>query len=103
LTNGCRGNEGTLGHHARGLLSGDVGDREALKRSVQLLQKLWIDHTEARRVCVNMMTGVEVSIEVERSLMRFRSIFEILEHPTPFGLARSGFHVICCWSHSPIS
>ena len=67
--------ECALGHNAGSLLSRDTGDRGALSPLAKLNQKLNYAPTEARRVCVNMMTSVVVSIGGMQDLGKF-GIFE---------------------------
>ena len=59
-------------------MSGEAGDRGALRWSVELLQKLRISLTEARSVCESMMADVLVPIGwvevlVEVAVLHFAS------------------------------
>ncbi len=62
LSNDSRSDECTSRNHAGSLLSCDTSDWGALQLLVLGYLELGISRTEARRVCVNMVTGVVVSI-----------------------------------------
>ena len=68
MTDGSRSDEGSSRDHAGSLLPRNAGDRGALQLLALMRLKLRIARTEARRVCVNMATGVVVSIGREEVL-----------------------------------
>lgn len=57
LSDSCWGNEGSLGHRA----SCDAGEGGALWVSVKIVSELRLQHTEALRVCANMLKVMVVS------------------------------------------
>ena len=69
MTDSGGSDEGALGHNASSLMSRDAGNRGALPPLAKLDQKLNDTLTEARRVWVNMMTGVVVLIGDCKTLM----------------------------------
>jgi hypothetical protein len=93
LSDSCGSDEGAVHDHAGSLLSHDASDRGALQWLVELRQKLRISYTEARSVCVSMMTDVVVSIEDERV------VAEVVGN-LQFQVALNRSHVIASFSTS---